>query len=74
MKRNEKARAWRLRAGLTVQQLEDLTGYSRESIWMYERATPPSDGRKLSDYAWQRYRMACAAADHQIKTGETFEW
>jgi transcriptional regulator with XRE-family HTH domain len=69
----EAARAWRERAGLTCQQLADLTGYAIESIYYYERGRR-HDGTKVSEYAWQRYRMACAGVAAQLASGRAFEW
>lgn len=68
-----RARAWRDRLELTVEQLEEMSGYSRESIWMYERGKR-SDKTEIGAFAWQRYKMACAAVDRQIRSGEEFEW
>lgn len=73
MKPHEKAKRWREKLNLKVQDLADMTGYSIEAVYQYERGAR-ADGKKLSDWSWQRYRMACAAAEQQIKTGRAFEW
>lgn len=71
--KGKRARAWRERLGLTVTDLADLTGYSREAVQQYERGKR-SDKHELSDWAWQRYSLCCAAVEHQQKTGRAFEW
>ena len=30
--------------------------------------------RKIRPWVWHRYKLACAAVDHQLKTGKAFEW
>lgn len=73
---HEKAKAWRERMKLTVQELSDRTGFALTSIYMFERGTR-QDGKKLSkhsEFAWQRYQMVCAAVDAELKTGRRFEW
>jgi transcriptional regulator with XRE-family HTH domain len=73
MKESQLAKAWRVKAGLTVEQLQDLTGFSREAIWLFERGVR-QNGSAVSAYSWQRYRMACAAVQQQLKTGRVFQW
>lgn len=65
-----KAKKWRERHGLTVPDLAKVTGYSIESIYLFEKgfrydergATRAGELRvvKINNNAWQRYRMACA--------------
>ena len=69
----ERARAWRERYKLSVQDLADATGYSYEAVYQYERGLR-ADGTELSAFAWQRYQMACAGVQAQIKTGKKFKW
>jgi DNA-binding XRE family transcriptional regulator len=76
IKRTDQAQAahdWRVRLNLTQGELADRTGYSREAVYQYERGFR-HDGARLSDFAWQRYQMACAAVEHEIRTGRTFAW
>jgi len=56
----EQARAWRRAMGLTMAELSDLTGYSKESIFLYE-AGKNSQGKPHAPYAWRRYKLACLA-------------
>lgn len=72
MKEHEKARAWRERMGLSVMQLEELSGYSREAIYGFEKGKR-WDG-KHSDFAWHRFKLACSAVERQLTTGKAFEW
>ncbi len=85
MKKSEHTRAqeWRLRLNLTVAQLADLTGYSPKSIYWFERGeTPPSrnakggnaNDRQIKPWVYQRYRLACAGAQAQIKAKVPFDW
>lgn len=73
MKQHVQAKQWRVKAGLSVDQLAEMTGFSAEAIWLFERGVR-QNGHELSAYSWQRYRMACAAAQHQLKTGKVFQW
>jgi len=68
----EAARKWREKVALTPQQLAEATGYSPEAIYQYERGYR-ADGAKLSEYAWQRYMMACAGVEAELK-GRKFSW
>lgn len=72
MREHERARAWRERMGLTVMALEELSGYSREAIYGFEKGKR-WDG-KHSDFAWHRYKMACSAVERQISSGKVFDW
>lgn len=73
MKLHEQAKAWRLRRKLTLNQLSELTGYSIPAIYKFE-AGARTQGEQHSEWTWQRYRMACAGAEWQIKSGRAFEW
>jgi hypothetical protein len=82
----EKARAWRLRPrpgypqGLTWDQLSELSGYGRSTLYWQERGqTPPGRGksarnRKIDPFVWQRFKLVMAAVDQQLRTGEKFNW
>lgn len=72
-KAGEAARTWREKVSLTVHDLAEATGYSYEAIYQYERGRR-HDGTELSEYAWQRYRMACAGVAAQLATGKDFAW
>ena len=79
MKNHEKARAWRKRRELTIEQLATLTGYGPRAImWMESGLSPPNQGRKepgpIAKAVWHRYKMLCAAADTQLQTGKKFDW
>lgn len=83
---HSKARAWRIRNGMTPDQLAELTGYTRASIYWFERGeTPPlrnakggnPDDRKHKPWVLQRYRRACGDLDaemHGRKRGVKFQW
>ena len=73
MKPHESAKAWRLKRKLTLDQLSEMTGYSVPALYKFE-AGVRQVGQKHSEWTWQRFRMACAAVDAQIRTGRTFEW
>lgn len=73
-----KAKRWRERLKLSVIDLSKLTGYSIESIYLFEKGftydargkTKSGDVRTkaINPEAWKRYRMACAGV------GQTFRW
>lgn len=74
-----KAKAWRESLGLSRQRLADLTGYSRESIYWYEKgAQPPTKreggGKPTPEWIAQRYKLTCAGVARQIETGKNFNW
>jgi transcriptional regulator with XRE-family HTH domain len=75
MKQNESAKAWRIARKLTFEQLSELTGYSVVAIRKFEAgARHVGNGEKHSDWVLQRYRMACAGAERQLRTGKEFAW
>ncbi len=75
MKPHEQAKAWRTARGLTLDQLADLTGYSVPAIRKFEQgARNEKRGERHSQWTWQRYQMACAGAEAQIKSGREFTW
>jgi transcriptional regulator with XRE-family HTH domain len=86
MTRHAKAKAWRLRLGLTSEQLEKLTGYTAITIYWFERGeTPPrrndkggnANDRRIKDWVFQRYERACGDVDAEINgrvKGEKFKW
>lgn len=79
MSEYDDARAWREKQGLSQAKLGELTGYSRESIWWFEAGKCPPGRRdkqraKIADWVWQRYKMACAGVDAQLKNARKFNW
>lgn len=81
-----KARAWRERNGMTPEQLAHQTGYTRVSVYWFERGeTPPqrnvksgnADDRDHKPWVLQRYKRACGDLDaelHGRKRGVKFAW
>ena len=75
MKVHEAAKSWRLKRKLTLDQLAELTGYSVPAIRKFEAGSRnKAAGEGHSEWTWQRYQMACAGAEAQIKTGKEFGW
>jgi len=72
-----KAKAWRNRMGLTMDQLADLTGYSREAIFLAERGLN-SKRQPHAAHAWRRYKLACLAVrvlmQYKIENVDRWEW
>jgi Helix-turn-helix len=72
---HESAKAWRTRCKLSREQLSDLTGYSVVAIRKFEAGARNARKKELhSDWVWQRYRMACAGAEQQLRSGKEFAW
>jgi len=72
---HERAKAWRTARNLTLEQLSDLTGYSVPAIRKFEMGARNQKAREgHSEWTWQRYKMACAGAEAQIRSGEKFSW
>lgn len=69
----ERVRRWRARLGLTPQDLADYTGYTREAIYAFERGHRGKSGAH-SEWAWQRFKLCCAAVEQQMRSGRVFEW
>ena len=75
MKPHAQAKAWREKRGLDLDTLSELTGYSVIAIRKLESgARNHKRGESHSEWVWHRYRMACAGAEAQIKSGRRFEW
>jgi transcriptional regulator with XRE-family HTH domain len=73
----EQARAWRRAMGLTMDQLSEFTGYSREAIFLFERGQN-SQGKPHAPYAWRRYKLACLAVmflrHYKIPDINSWQW
>jgi DNA-binding XRE family transcriptional regulator len=75
MKPYERAKAWRQRLSLSVDELAELTGYTKQAIWKFEAGARNIKRKEPhSEWTWQRYQMACAGAAAQLKSGRAFEW
>lgn len=77
MTESEQAKAWRHRMKLTMDDLSDLTGYSRESIFLFERGQN-SKGKPHAAHAWRRYKLACMAVRfldyYKLNTVNDWSW
>ncbi len=76
---HEKARAWMESHGLTVDQLSELTGYSRAQVyWLLRGVMAPGQAgqnpREMNRYTWERFKNLCHAVDVRLRTGKTFHW
>lgn len=79
---HEKAKAWRKKHGLTVEQLSERAGYSRESIYLFEKGFTyvgrtrgnTIKKRDIDEQAWRRYRMACAGVHAELRNPRKFNW
>ena len=67
-----KAAQWRKSRGWSLDDLADLTGYSRSSIVWFERGIT-ARGTPIDEFSWYRYRRICAAVDAGLKD-EQFKW
>lgn len=86
MTEHQKARAWRESLGLSAEQLAEQIGYTRMSIYWFERGeTPPNRNaksgnaadREIKPWVLLRYRRACGDLDAQLrgrKKGKEFAW
>lgn len=79
MTEHEKARRWREKRGLTIDELAELTGYGYRTLYWFERGqTAPNTYHKkpgkISAWVWQRYKMTCAGVDAQLRGGKKFDW
>lgn len=62
----KRAKEWRTRRFRSIDQLAELTGWSREAIYIFERG-------KASPRAWRRYKLACAAIARDLDA-LGFDW
>ena len=73
----ERARKWRDKAGLTMLQLAELTGYSPSAICRFELGTVPASQtmgeHPVTIEAWRRYKMICLAVDMLVRAGKDVE-
>lgn len=71
------ARAWREKHKFTVDELADLIGYARETIYQMERGgILNSKGvfTEVNPWVFQRYRRACEGLERELSTGKKFQW
>ena len=73
MKPHAAAKAWREKRGLDLDALSELTGYSVSALRQLE-AGKRFGGGQHSEWTWHRFKMACAGAEAQLKSGREFEW
>lgn len=69
-----KARAWRVKQNLTMEDLSRLTGFSTSAICRFEGGYNRQPGGELTPIppqAWQRYRLVCAAV---ASGSDKFNW
>lgn len=77
MTEHERAKAWRIRRGLSIDDLAELTGYSKVAIYKFEagyRADENGAKWQHSEWVLQRYRLACAGVAAQLDSGRVFAW
>ena len=74
----QRAIAWRESLGLSQQQLGELLGYARATVyWMERGRTAPTklvSSKRIPDNVWKRYKRACAGLDAEAKTRQVFGW
>lgn len=77
----DRAKAWRQSWGFTQNDLGKQLGYSKESIFWFERGlVPPGAGkrtpkqRQIREWVWLRYKRACAGLDAELRGGAAFDW
>ncbi len=71
----EKAKRWRVARSLSVAQLAEISGYSPEAIYAFEKGIARTKGNdRIAPWAWQRYKNVCAGLDAQIRSGINFQW
>lgn len=73
------ARRWRESLNLDQHQLGEQLGYSRMSVYWFEKGkTPPIRGqnhdRKIKSWVWHRYKLACAGLAAQLASRKKFDW
>ena len=79
MTEHERARAWMDSRKISADRLAELAGYGRRSVyWMLRGQSPPNATRSkpvpVADWVWQRFKMACAGVEAQLKSKKEFDW
>ena len=74
MTEHEKAKAWRESMQLSIARLSELTGYSIESVYEFERGCKAGTQADIKPWIWHRYKLICAGVHQQLTSGKTFEW
>jgi transcriptional regulator with XRE-family HTH domain len=69
---SERARQWRLARRLTVDHLAELTGWTPQTVYVFERGYQ-HNGKPVDPFVFWRYRMACAGVEAQLR-GLKFNW
>ena len=74
-----KAKAWRVKRGWTQGELGELLGFSRESIYWFERGlTPPGNNgprpKTIKTWVWLRYKNACHGVEANLIRRPKFNW
>lgn len=69
----DRAIRWRLNHNLSQDELSERIGWVRGAVSLFERGVN-SQGEPVSEYAWQRYKMACAGVQRELETGRGFDW
>ena len=71
------AKHWRETLKLSRPELAELTGYSRESIFLFEQGKN-SRGEPHPPEVWKRYKLACLAVatlrHYNVKSIEDWRW
>ena len=72
----ERARQWREALGLSVDQLADLTGWCRASIFRFEAGVSFTAGGKqrIGARAWHRWKLACSGLNALRQHRLGFDW
>lgn len=78
-----RAKAWRERMGLSLDQLSELSGYAVLTLRYMEKGLTPvrtarhvagkTKSRKIPWQVWQRYKMVCAGVEYELTKGK-FDW
>lgn len=79
-----RARRWRESLDLDQAELGEQIGYSRMSVYWFEKGkTPPVKNakykrpvhdRKINPWVWHRYKLACAGFAAQLASRKKFDW
>lgn len=81
-KEHQRARAWRELHNLTPDQLAELTGYSRQAIYWFERGYAPprsirgkhTEDEPIKPWVWQRYKRACQGVHAELVGQKKWNW
>lgn len=72
LREGERVRDWRLRHNLSQEELAELVGWTRNSVYLMEHGVD-AKRQPVSPWTFYRFKMACAGVEAKLR-GMEFDW